>query len=116
VLVPGGVLALRGPLTTNSIARHLGLAMMEAFGRRLALREPPYHLWEFEPHTLTELTRVAGLAVESFRQSKTPPSFVKRRGPGALAVAALDGLNALWTGMVGTLGDRCTMVARKAAQ
>ena len=112
VLAPEGALALRGPLTTNSIARRLGLGAMEAFGKRLSLREPPYHLWEFEPDTLVKLVRAAGFEVESFRQSKTPPSFAKRKGPGALAAAALDALNVPWTNLTGTAGDRCTLVAR----
>ena len=112
VLAPEGALALRGPLTTNSIARRLGLGAMDAFRKRLALREPPYHLWEFEPDTLSKLVRGAGFEVESFRQSKTPPSFNKRKGAGALAVAALDALNVPWTNLTGTAGDRCTLVAR----
>jgi SAM-dependent methyltransferase len=114
VLAPGGALALRGPLTTNSLARRLGLGVMDTLGRRLVLREPPYHLWEFEPLTLSQLARAAGLAVESFRQSKTPPSLAKRKNVGALAVAALDALNVGWTALTGRLGDRSTMVARKA--
>jgi SAM-dependent methyltransferase len=113
VLAPGGALALRGPLTTNSIARRLGLNFMDAFRRRLALREPPYHLWEFEPDTLTKLVRAAELRLESLQQQKTPPSFTKRRGPGALAVAALDAVNVSWTAITGTAGDRCTLVARR---
>ncbi len=114
VLAPGGAFALRGPMATNSLARRLGLAVMDAMGKRLFLREPPYHLWEFEPATLTKLTRSAGLDIKSFRQSKTSPSLAKRRTAGALAVAALDALNAPWTALTGSLGDRCTMVARKA--
>jgi SAM-dependent methyltransferase len=111
VLAPGGALALRGPMATHSLARRLGITFMK--GRKLKLAEPPYHLWEFEPATLQALTRDAGLRVESFRQSKTPPSFAKRRGAQALAVAALDAGNAAWTALTGTLGDRCTMVARR---
>ena len=113
ILATGGALALRGPLTTNSFARRLGLGTMEAFKRRLALNEPPYHLWEFEPDTLTKLVRGAGFDVESLRQSKTAPSLAKRKGPGALAVAALDALNVTWTNLAGSAGDRCTLVARK---
>jgi SAM-dependent methyltransferase len=112
VLAPGGALALRGPMATHSLARRLGLAVMR--GRRLTLAEPPYHLWEFEPRTLQQLARNAGLTVESFRQSKTPPSLAKRRGAQALAVAALDAANGAWTALTGALGDRCTMVARRA--
>lgn len=115
VLAPGGAFALRGPMATNSLARRLGLAVMDALGKRLFLREPPYHLWEFEPDTLTKLARVSGLTVTSFRQSKTPPSLGKRRSVAALGVAVLDAINAGWTSLTGTLGDRCTMVARKAA-
>jgi len=113
LLAPGGALALRGPLTTNSFARRLGLGAMDAFGKRLMLREPPYHLWEFEPETLLKLVRAAGLTQESLTQSKTAPSFAKRKGPGALAVAALDALNVAWTNTFGSAGDRCTLVARK---
>jgi 2-polyprenyl-3-methyl-5-hydroxy-6-metoxy-1,4-benzoquinol methylase len=113
ILAPGGALALRGPLTTNSFARRLGLTYMEAFKQRLLLREPPYHLWEFEPETLTKLVRGAGLEQESLTQSKTAPSFAKRKGPGALAVALLDAVNVPWTNAFGSAGDRCTLVARK---
>ncbi len=113
LLTPGGALALRGPMATHSIARQLGLGVMRVLGRRLVLDEPPYHLWEFEPKTLTALARDAGLEVETLRQSKTPPSLGKRRGARALAVAGLDGLNAAWTALTGALGDRCTLVARK---
>ena len=113
VLAPGGALALRGPMATHSLARRLGLAVLR--GRPLTLAEPPYHLWEFEPASLQALVRGAGLTLESFRQSKTPPSLAKRRGPRALAVAALDAANTAWTALTGALGDRCTMVARRPA-
>jgi 2-polyprenyl-3-methyl-5-hydroxy-6-metoxy-1,4-benzoquinol methylase len=113
IIAPGGALALRGPLTTNSFARRLGLGAMEAFKKRLVLNEPPYHLWEFEPDTLTKLVRGAGFELESLKQSKTAPSLNKRKGAGALAVAALDALNVTWTNLTGTAGDRCTLVARK---
>ncbi|MEP7027523.1 MAG: class I SAM-dependent methyltransferase [Candidatus Eisenbacteria bacterium] len=113
VLAPGGALALRGPMATHSFARQMGLSLMGALGRRLLLHEPPYHLWEFEPKTLAALSRAAGLEVESLRQAKTPPSLGKRRGAQALVVAGLDALNAGWTALTGTRGDRCTLVARK---
>jgi 2-polyprenyl-3-methyl-5-hydroxy-6-metoxy-1,4-benzoquinol methylase len=113
ILAPGGALALRGPLTTNSFARRLGLGAMESFKKRLVLNEPPYHLWEFEPDTLTKLVHGAGFELESLKQSKTAPSFAKRKGAGALAVAALDTLNLTWTNLTGSAGDRCTLVARK---
>ncbi len=115
VLAPGGHLALRGPMATHSWARRLGMSWLESRGKTLALAEPPYHLWEFEPATLTALVRRAGFTLATFHQGKTPPSLRKRRGADALAVAALDALNAAWTGVTGTAGDRCTLTARKAA-
>jgi SAM-dependent methyltransferase len=115
VLAPRGHLALRGPMATHSWARRLGLSFQEARGRPLVLAEPPYHLWEFEPDSLAALVRGAGLDVVTFHQAKTPPSFHKRRGARALAVAALDVANAAWTGLTGTAGDRCTLTARKPA-
>jgi 2-polyprenyl-3-methyl-5-hydroxy-6-metoxy-1,4-benzoquinol methylase len=113
VLAPGGALALRGPLTTNSFARRLGLGAMDAFGKRLVLNEPPYHLWEFEPDTLTKLVQAAGLKIESLKESKTAPSFAKRKSLGAVAVAGLDAVNELWTNAFGSAGDRCTLVGRR---
>jgi hypothetical protein len=104
--------AARSPSRADGDLPRLGLGAMAAFGRRLALREPPYHLWEVEPDTLTKLVRAAGFRVESFREAKTPPSFTKRKGPGALAVAAIDALNVPWTQATGKAGDRCTLVAR----
>jgi len=116
VLAPGGHLALRGPMATHSWARRLGLSWMESRGRTFELAEPPYHLWEFEPRTLYALVRKAGLVPVTFHQSKTPPSFHKRRGARALAVAALDLANTAWTGVTGTAGDRCTLTARKPSR
>jgi len=115
VLAPTGHLALRGPMATHSWARRLGMSWMDSRGQVLTLAEPPYHLWEFEPHTLTALVRKAGFAIATFHQSKTPPSLHKRKGARALAVAGLDAVNAAWTAATGTAGDRCTLTARKVA-
>jgi SAM-dependent methyltransferase len=115
VLAPGGALLLRGPLTTHSLARRLALALLAALGRRWTLVEPPYHLWEFEPRTLTALVDGAGLRVVEFRQSKVPPAPGRRRDRPLLAAAlfVLDAINLAWTRVTGTLGDRVTLVARK---
>jgi len=114
VLAPGGALVLRGPMATNSLARRIGLAAQQVLGRTWILDEPPYHLWEFTPGPLRALITSAGLTVESFIQSKTPPSRTRRRDPltGA-ALTALDTLNVAWTQSTNALGDRCMVVARK---
>ena len=59
------------------------------------------------------LAEARALRQESLTQSKTAPSLAKRKGPGALAVAALDAVNVAWTNAFGSAGDRCTLVARK---
>src|SRR5882724_3556213 len=41
VLAPGGFLYLRGPITSNSLARRIGLAAYGLAGRDVVLREPP---------------------------------------------------------------------------
>jgi len=114
VLAPGGALVLRGPMATNSIARRLGLGAQAVLGRTWRLDEPPYHLWEFTPGPLRALIATAGLIVESFVQSKTPPSTTRRRtalvGP---VLHALDVLNVAWTHSTNALGDRCMVVARR---
>lgn len=116
VLIANGALVLRGPMTTNSIARRLGLSFMNLLGRTWALNEPPYHLWEFGPKTLRKLVRSAGFEIESFRQAKVPPSWSGKRGtPAGLAAFVLDAINAAWTAATGTLGDRCEVIARRRA-
>jgi SAM-dependent methyltransferase len=114
LLAPGGALVLRGPMATNSLARRMGLAASRALGRTWRLDEPPYHLWEFTPGPLRALVASAGLTVERFVQSKTPPSRTRRRGPLVGPVlTALDTVNVAWTAATNGLGDRCLLVARR---
>lgn len=117
LLVPGGHLYLRGPVTTHSLARRLALALYGAAGRTIVLREPPYHLWEFRPGPLARLFRAAGLEVRSARQSKIPPGrpHGEKSALQRSAIAALDALNWPLTRVFGVLGDRIVMVGRKPA-
>ena len=115
LLRPGGHLYLRGPVTTNSLARRLGLALYGAAGRRIVLREPPYHLWEFTPASLARLFHAAGLAVRSARQSKIPPGRAhgEKSATQRLAMAAVDALNLPLTRLCNVAGDRIVVVGRK---
>ncbi len=115
VLRPGGALHLRGPITTNSLARGMALALYRAAGRVIVLREPPYHLWEFTPATLRALLGRAGLEVESLRQSKIPPGRAHgRKSPlQRAALFALDALNLPITAGFNARGDRLVLTARR---
>lgn len=117
VLVPGGLFYLRGPITTHSLARRVGLALYGFMGRPLVLREPPYHLWEFTPLALERLMRAVGLHVVTMRQLKIPPG--RTHGEKSLAqrgaMTALDLLNAPLTKYANVLGDRVVLVARNPA-
>jgi SAM-dependent methyltransferase len=115
LLRPGGHVYLRGPVTTNSLARRLALAFYGATGRRIVLREPPYHLWEFTPGPLARLFRAAGLEVRSARQSKIPPGrpHGEKSAAQRLAMAAVDALNLPLTMAFGVAGDRIVVVGRK---
>jgi 2-polyprenyl-3-methyl-5-hydroxy-6-metoxy-1,4-benzoquinol methylase len=117
LLAPGGHFFLRGPITTHSIARTLGLAVYAAAGRDIVLHEPPYHLWEFTPGPLERLLRAAGLEVVASEQAKIPPGGAYgRKGAGVRAImAALDLVNVPWTKAFNALGDRIVLVARKPA-
>ncbi len=116
VLRPGGHLYLRGPVTTNSLARRLALGLYGVAGRTIVLREPPYHLWEFTPASLARLFRAVGLEVRSARQSKIPPGRPHGQKSAAerLVMAAVDVLNLPLTGLCGVAGDRIVMVGRKS--
>ena len=115
VLAPGGILYLRGPTTTNSLARGLALALYGALGQEIVLREPPYHLWEVTPGPLEYLFESSGFEVVEQRQSKIPPgrahgekSVVQRA-----AMAVLDAINLPLTRLFNAKGDRIVMVGRR---
>lgn len=115
VLKPAGFLYLRGPITTNSLARRLALAISRRTGRELVLREPPYHLLEPTPGSLRRMFRDAGLSVVSVRQSKIPPG--RPHGDKTpfqrLGMTVLDTLNLPLTLAFNRLGDRVVMIAQK---
>jgi SAM-dependent methyltransferase len=115
VLAPGGLLWLRGPTTTNSLARSLALAVCRAMGRTIVLREPPYHLWEFTPRSLAGLLARCGLEAVSVRQSKIPPG--RAHGQKSLLERALlfaiDLVNWPLTQAFNVRGDRIALAARR---
>jgi SAM-dependent methyltransferase len=116
VLVPGGHLFLRGPITTNSLGRGCALAVSGMLGRDLVLREPPYHLWEFTPGPLRRLFRASGFEVVSLRQSKIPPGRAHGRKSALqkLALGAFDTLNLPLTALFNVKGDRAVVIGRRA--
>lgn len=117
VLAPGGHLFLRGPITTNSIARRLALVAYAASGRDIVLREPPYHLWEFTPASLARLARAVGLADVRLEQSKIPPGRTHGTKSAAqkAVMNALDAVNLPLTRACNAWGDRVVMIARRPA-
>lgn len=118
LLAPGGRAVIRGPITTHSLARRLGLALYGALGRDIVLREPPYHLWEFRPDSLERLARAVGLQVVAIEQSKIPPGprYGRKSALQALVMNAIDALNVPLTRAFNVLGDRAVLVARKPAR
>jgi SAM-dependent methyltransferase len=114
VLVPGGRLYLRGPITTHSLARSAGLSFYNLTGSSIVLHEPPYHLWEFRPRPLARVLAATGFAVESIAQSKIPPGRLhgSKSALQALAMTALDVLNAPLTRLFNARGDRAVVIAR----
>ena len=116
VLAPRGHVYLRGPITTNSLARRLALAVYRAGGATIVLREPPYHLWEFTPRALRGLFERAGFELTRLKQSKIPPGRQhgrKNRFERA-ALYALDVLNLPLTRLLNVAGDRIVIVGRKS--
>lgn len=113
---PGGAVVIVGPATIHSLDRRLGLATLGLLGRTKILRQPPYHLSEFVPVTLSFALERAGFRVERMQQSKIPPSFrnVRKRPPlEHLAKGVLDVPNWVVTRLTGQLGDRVAALARR---
>ena len=115
VLRPGGHFYLRGPTTTHSLARALGLKLYALAHREIVLREPPYHLWEFTPGPLARLYNRCGLDVVESRQAKIPPGRAhgKKSAVERAAMAAIDLVNLPLTRIFNVRGDRIVMVGRK---
>ena len=116
VLVPGGHLYLRGPITTNSLGRRLGLALYRMLGRTIVLREPPYHLWEFTPRSMRQLATVSGLDVVKIIEGKIPPGppHGTKSGMERVVLRAIDAMNVPITRALNAFGDRIVLVARRA--
>jgi len=115
VLAPGGVLVLRGPITTHSLARSFALSVYRGVGGTITLREPPYHLWEFTPATLRTLLESAGLEWVSARQSKIPPGRAHgaKSVPQQLILFGFDCVNWPLTTLLNARGDRIQLIARR---
>ncbi len=115
LLAPGGHFFVRGPITTNTLARQLALQVYGLLGRDLVLAEPPYHLWEFTPSSLRRLMQKVGLEVVEMRESKIPPGSARgrKRGLQRAVMSAIDALNVPLTNALNAWGDRVVMVARK---
>lgn len=115
VLKPGGHFYLRGPTTTHSLARALGLKLYALARREIVLREPPYHLWEFTPGPLARLFERCGLEVVESRQAKIPPGRAhgKKSVLERAAMAAIDLVNLPLTRLFNARGDRIVMVGRR---
>jgi len=115
VLKPAGFAYLRGPVTTNSIARRLALRGYKFAARPIVLREPPYHLWEFTPRSLARLFRTAGLVPVRMRQSKIQPGrpHGEKTPLQRSAMAMLDAINVPITRVFNALGDRVVLVAQR---
>jgi len=118
ILVPGGHLYLRGPITTNSLGRRLGLTLYRRFGRTIVLREPPYHLWEFTPRSMRHLAAVSGLEVVKIIESKIPPAPPRgqKSGLGRTVMRAIDVINVPITRAFNVFGDRIVLIARRPAR
>jgi len=117
LLRPGGHLYVRGPITTNSLARRLALAVYRAAGATIVLREPPYHLWEFTPRSLRVLFEGAGLEVRRLVQSKIPPGrpHGRKSAPERAVLFALDAVNLPLTRLFNRAGDRVVVIGRRPA-
>jgi SAM-dependent methyltransferase len=115
VLRPAGYLYLRGPITTNSLARRFGLWAYDLGGREIVLREPPYHLLEFTPRSLRRLLGAAGLAVVRLSQAKIPPGHPHgtKTPLQHSMMLALDAVNLPLTRLFNVMGDRVVVVAQK---
>ena len=115
LLKPGGILYLRGPITTHSLARSLALAVCDALGQTLVQREPPYHLWEFTPRSLRRLFEACGLEVVRSRQSKIPPGRAhgQKTALQRIAMSLIDAVNLPLTALFNVRGDRIVMVGKK---
>lgn len=115
VLKPGGHFYLRGPITTNSLARRAALGVYGLLGRTITLHEPPYHLWEFTPRSHRDIAARTGLRTLELREAKIPlgKPHGQKSAAQKLAMGAIDLLNLPLTRMLNAFGDRVVQIAIK---
>jgi SAM-dependent methyltransferase len=117
LLRPRGIVVVAGPTTIHSLLRRTGLATYRLLHRTKILRAPPYHLWEFTPHTLKGLLEECGFRVLRERAGKIPPWLpgTARRTAGGPLAWPIEAFNYLVTMATGAWGDRLIVLARHEA-
>jgi SAM-dependent methyltransferase len=116
ILKPGGILVLVCPTQTNTIYSRLGFALFTLLGKRAEVHLPPYHLFEYRPHSLRKLLEHSGFTLVQSRGSALPPRSVALRGPlvQRFAKKMFQYPNWLLTRVTGIAGDRLEVFAQKA--
>jgi SAM-dependent methyltransferase len=113
VLDKKGMLVMGLPSQTNNLFSRLGFAVYGMLGRSATVSLPPYHLFEYRPHSLRFLLRLCGFQIMKLDQGIIPPNQINLRGSAAQRIAKqlLQYPNFILTRLLGVFGDRITVFA-----
>ena len=117
VLRAGGMLAIECPMQTNTLFSRTGFVVYSLLGRKATVHLPPYHLFEYRPHSMRNMLRRCGFEITLQKEVMISPGQVTLRGPLAhrLGKKAFQYPNYWITSMLGILGDRIEVFATKKA-
>lgn len=114
-LATDGVVVVAIPSTLNLASARIGLWLYRVRGRFKTLKIPPYHLYEYTPHSVRRLLNKAGFEVERLEQSTVPLKRMGLRGSPLENVgkAVLQVIAHASCRLFNRGGDRLLIVARK---
>ena len=116
IIEPGGLLILALPSTLNLPTLRLGLGAYGMLGRQRKMDIPPYHLYEFTPHTIRALLAKHGFEVVDLKNSVKKPSQIRLGGNPVEQASKLVGQYPTYylNRLTGAFGDRLFVVARNS--
>ena len=115
IMADDGLLVIECPTQTNTLFSRTGFLVYEMLGKQATVQLPPYHLFEYRPHSLGELLRRTGFYVVRTKAGIIPPSELSLRGSIAQKLGKLlfQYPNLIVNRLTGKFGDRIQIFARK---
>ncbi|MCX5801430.1 MAG: class I SAM-dependent methyltransferase [Candidatus Eisenbacteria bacterium] len=114
IVAPDGHVVVCGPTALNALWRRLGVLAYGLFNKTRSIAAAPYHLFEYNPQTITRLFENAGFDAVHLMKKKIPPGL-RSRGIEDFLVLAVELVNYPVTLLFGLWSDRVVLCATPRA-